>query len=141
MLIVMNTSIRMRILARLTLLSLGFLSPLYPAIAAELIFVEQPGCAYCARWEAEIAPIYPKTPEAQIAPLREVRLRSAELDAIDTKGAVIFTPTFLLVEDGRELARIEGYVGDELFWSMLTVTLRKQLGFELDPSKNQNSGG
>lgn len=34
----------------------------------ELVMIEQPGCQWCARWNAEIAPIYPKTPEAAQAP-------------------------------------------------------------------------
>ena len=31
----------------------------------------------------------------------------------------VFTPTFVLVEDGKELGRIEGYAGDEFFWFLL----------------------
>ena len=41
-----------------------------PAGAAELLMLERPGCLWCARFNAEIAPAYPKTEEGRIAPLR-----------------------------------------------------------------------
>ncbi|MEN8838669.1 MAG: hypothetical protein ABF266_10935, partial [Celeribacter marinus] len=42
------------------------------------------------------------------------------------------TPTFVLVDEGRELMRIEGYGGDDLFWSMLSVILRDYTEFDVD---------
>lgn len=42
--------------------------------AAELVMFERAGCVWCARFNAEIAPIYGKTEESQIAPLRRVDL-------------------------------------------------------------------
>ena len=30
-----------------------------------------------------------------------------------------FTPTFVLVDDGREIGRIEGYPGEDFFWGLL----------------------
>nr|WP_321508799.1 hypothetical protein [uncultured Celeribacter sp.] len=103
-----------------------------PGLASELVMVEQQGCAYCARWNAEIAPIYPKTPEGQFAPLRRIDLHSPLPRDLSLAGPLIFTPTFLFVEDGKELARIEGYAGDEMFWAMLSVILRDHSSFVLE---------
>lgn len=86
--------------------------------AAELVMVEQAGCHWCERWDAEIAPIYPKTDEGARAPLRRVDLRDLPDDIAFTSKPV-FTPTFVLVEDGQELGRMEGYNGDEFFWFLL----------------------
>ena len=36
----------------------------------------------------------------------------------------VFTPTFVLVREGRELARIEGYPGEDFFWGLLAAMLR-----------------
>ena len=47
-----------------------------PARALELIIVEQPGCYACKQWNAEIAPIYPKTEVGQFAPLRREQLNA-----------------------------------------------------------------
>ncbi len=40
------------------------------AKAAELLMFEEPGCVYCAQWRREIGPIYPRSREGQIAPIR-----------------------------------------------------------------------
>lgn len=94
------------------------------ARAAELVFVEQPGCPYCRSWEAEIGDIYPKTDEAVRAPLRRVTLGSPALAAIATTQPVVLTPTFLLVEDGVELGRVTGYGGEDLFWWQVQVLMK-----------------
>ena len=41
-----------------------------PAPAAEMLMLEQPGCAWCKRFNAEIAPAWPNTDEGKAAPLR-----------------------------------------------------------------------
>lgn len=87
-------------------------------LSADLVMVEQDGCHWCARWHAEIAHIYPNTAEGQRTPLRVVNLRALP-DDIAFATPPVFTPTFVLVEDGQELGRIEGYAGDEFFWFLL----------------------
>lgn len=99
-----------------------------PAGAAELVMVEQPGCAWCERWNAEIAPIYPKTSEGRFAPLRRVDLRALP-DDLSLIRRVSFTPTFLVVEDGRELDRLEGYPGQHFFWPLLEALLVEHTAF------------
>lgn len=93
-----------------------------PFMAADLVMVEQDGCHWCAKWDAEIAPIYPKTEEGKRAPLRRVDLRDLP-DDIEFTSRPVFTPTFALVENGQELGRIEGYAGDEFFWFILAKLL------------------
>ncbi|HEY9038182.1 MAG TPA: hypothetical protein VIN05_04475 [Roseovarius sp.] len=93
-----------------------------PVTAADLVMVEQEGCSWCARWDAEIAHIYPKTDEGMRAPLRRVDLRDLP-DDIEFTSRPVFTPTFVLVEKGQELGRIEGYAGDEFFWFLLRKLL------------------
>ena len=97
----------------------------------ELIMVEREGCAYCARWNAEIAPIYPKTPEGRFAPLRRMDITDRPKDVKFTSRPVL-TPTFILVDEGQELTRIEGYGGEDLFWSMMTVILRDHTDYDPD---------
>ena len=93
-----------------------------PALCAELVMVEQHGCHYCEKWDDEIAHIYPKTTDGQRVPLRRVNLRDLP-DNLEFTSPPVFTPTFILVEDGKELGRIEGYGGDEFFWFLLTKLL------------------
>ncbi len=93
-----------------------------PAHTAELVMVEQAGCHWCERWDAELSHIYPRTDEGRLAPLRRVDLRDLP-DDLTFRSPPVFTPSFILVQDGQELARLEGYNGDEFFWVMLAQML------------------
>ena len=85
----------------------------------QLLMFEQPGCIYCARWNADVAPEYPLTDEGRAAPLRRLQLRDPLPDGITLDRPAVFTPTFVLVADGVEQARIEGYMSEDFFWPML----------------------
>jgi hypothetical protein len=109
---------------------LALVGPL-PLRAAELVMVEQAGCAYCARWDREIAPIWPKTAAGAAAPLRRIDLRAPVPEDLDLARRAVFTPTFILVDDaGRELARLEGYPGEDFFWPLIEQMLRAHTGFD-----------
>lgn len=100
--------------------------PLAAAWSAELILVRQDGCHWCAEWEAEIGLAYPQTEEGARAPLRRVNLRDLPED-VEFKSRPVFTPTFVLVHEGQELGRIEGYPGPDFFWPMLESLLDAHL--------------
>ena len=92
--------------------------------AAELLMIEEEGCYWCDAWNEDVAPIYSKTLEGKAVPLSR-----AGIDDVDTlvtvKSLVLFTPTFILVEDGKEVDRIEGYPGADFFWGTLGKMLEK----------------
>ena len=90
-----------------------------PAKAAELIMFEQVGCAYCAQWNREVGDAYPKTAEGRAAPLRRVDLHASRPEELTFIDGVRFTPTFVLIENGSEIGRIEGYPGEAFFWGLL----------------------
>lgn len=105
-----------------------------PAVAAELFMVEEPGCMWCARWNSEISEIYPKSPEGKAAPLHRIDIRDPLPENITLNSGLHFTPTFILVEDGQELSRIEGYPGEDFFWGLLGKMLREHTDFTGDAS-------
>lgn len=105
--------------------SLFLAAPTQMSFAAELLMLEQQGCAWCERWHDEIGPIYPKTDEARIAPLTIVDIDEPWPERLAGIRREVFTPTFVLVEDGVELARIRGYTGDEFFWFLLGEMIDK----------------
>jgi hypothetical protein len=90
--------------------------------AAELVMYRRDGCPWCAKWDREIGPIYPKTDFSKRAPLRHINL-DHDRDLPITHGAIRYTPTFVLVENAKEVGRIEGYPGDEFFWPRLSNLL------------------
>lgn len=91
---------------------------------------EEDGCIWCEQWNREIGPIYPKTPEGKLAPLRRVDIRAPLPDGLTLANAPFYTPTFVLVRDGQELARIEGYPGEAFFWGLLGRMLAEHTDFQ-----------
>lgn len=94
------------------------------AHAAELLMFERSGCSWCAAWHEEIGPIYPKTKEGQTAPLREVDI-SEQPASVALAKPIAYSPTFVVVEDGKEVGRITGYPGQDFFWGLLADILAK----------------
>ena len=48
--------------------------------------------------------------------------RPPDLERIDD---IVYSPTFVLMADGREIGRILGYPGEDHFWGLLRVMLKK----------------
>lgn len=93
--------------------------------AAELIMLEQKYCAWCERWKKEIGPIYPKTAESKIAPLRMIDIHKPLPDDLKDLSKGRFTPTFVLMHDGKEIGRMRGYTSEDFFWGLLGEMLKK----------------
>ena len=96
-----------------------------PVHAAELLMYEEKGCPWCRRWHVEIGPAYPNTIEGRRAPLRRVDIHGPKPDDILLATPVRASPTFVLVENGREIGRITGYPGADFFWGLLNPLLVK----------------
>ena len=96
-----------------------------PLAAAELVVLERAGCPWCVRFEAEAGKIWEKTDEGRRVPLKRVAIDAA----IPADYAFLMperiTPTFVLVHEGRELARLRGYPGQEFFWSHIAAMLAR----------------
>ncbi len=82
----------------------------------QLIMVEEAGCRFCQRWDADVGGVYATSPEGRVAPLKRVKREAAELAKL--KPAV-YTPTFILVRGEQEIGRISGYPGESFFWEEL----------------------
>lgn len=88
-----------------------------------LLMVVQRGCVYCAAWRREVGPSYGASPEGRIAPVFEVDINGPWPDGLAIGRAPYATPTFILLRDGQESGRIEGYPGPEAFRSELRAAL------------------
>lgn len=88
-----------------------------------LVMVEQPGCVYCRAWDDEISAIYPRTDEGRRAPLVRIQLHAPLPEDMRFDRPAAFTPTFVLLQDGDEVGRIEGYPGEDFFWGLLARLL------------------
>ena len=95
------------------------------ARAAELVMFEQAGCAWCEAFDREIAPIYGKTEEGLHAPLRRVDIDRSVPPDLAFIEVERLTPLFVLVDRGHEIGRIRGYPGEDHFWGLLGVLMKK----------------
>ncbi|MEZ5832372.1 MAG: transcriptional regulator [Dongiaceae bacterium] len=98
------------------------------ARAAELVMLERPGCVWCARWDREIAPIYPLTDDGRNAPLRRVDITAPWPTDLTAIAPDSYTPTFILLDHGVEVARLRGYPGEAFFWPMLAEMMSQLSG-------------
>jgi len=86
---------------------------------------EQAGCVYCARWDRDVGSLYGKTPEAKSLPLRRVDIQNQKTSGVTLSSPVRYTPTFIVVDNGREVGRITGYSNDDSFWGLLAALAAK----------------
>lgn len=93
---------------------------------AALVLFERHDCPYCRRWLREVAPGWNASDLGRRVPLRRVDIGRDPLppDLAFLRGTV-FTPTFVLVKDGREIGRIIGYQGEALFWQAAEALVAK----------------
>jgi hypothetical protein len=120
----------------LSLVALLWVTITSPLSAAELVMVEEHGCYYCITWKREIGPIYPKTSEGDFAPLRMIDIDDGVPADLKFARKVVYTPTFILIDNGVEVARIEGYPGEDFFWGLLDMMLRAKTEYQGDGHTN-----
>ena len=99
------------------------LAPALSWAETRLLMLEQPYCEWCARWDAEIGVIYHKTAEGKRAQLMRADIFEPLPEGIELSRPAHFTPTFVLLQDGTEIGRIEGYPGEDFFYGMLQQML------------------
>jgi hypothetical protein len=90
-----------------------------------LLMVEEPGCIWCARWNEDVGGEYPITPEGRAAPLVRVQIGDRAPEGVTLASRPRFTPTFIVIQDGAEIGRIEGYPGEDFFWGLLGRILER----------------
>ncbi|MGM0584180.1 MAG: thioredoxin family protein [Pseudomonadota bacterium] len=117
----LRAGVRMAFGAALVALAAALAGPL--AAQTRLLMFEQPGCAWCAKWDAEVAPEYPETEEGRRAPIERVQLRGPLPEGVELASRPMVTPVFVLVHEGEEVGRITGYPGEDFFWPMLSALI------------------
>lgn len=97
--------------------------------AASLVMFDRKGCPWCAKWHAEIGvEAYNAGPEGRAAPLRVLDVASPRPEDLKGIGGIVGTPTFVLVENGREIDRMVGYPGKQVFFGKIQLMLDKLSG-------------
>ncbi len=90
-----------------------------PISAAEIVMFESKSCHVCRKWNKEIGPSYNESEIGKKLPLRQVELSKDRTAGIELQRGVWVTPTFVIVENNKEIARIQGYAGRKYFFDTM----------------------
>lgn len=90
----------------------------------QLLVAHDVACGDFSRWQNEIGPSYATSPAGRVAPLREIQTDGPWPDGLALASRPRQTPTFILVDDGIEIGRIEGYGDAASFHADLARLLR-----------------
>lgn len=90
----------------------------------ELLMFKSDSCGWCGLWEREIGKVWPLTPEAAVLRLQRIDLdRPGGGRPAGLASPVEVTPTFVVLQCGREIGRIVGYNDEAFFWQRLGVII------------------
>jgi len=92
------------------------------SLPAALLLIEDHGCPYCARWDREVREAYQNSPEGRFAPLVRRFRGAADVSFVPN---VIYSPTFVVLVEGKEAGRIIGYQSADFFWAELDAILAR----------------
>ena len=102
-------------------LALTFAASLQTAVAdSRLIMVTSDYCPSCQAWELDVGKVYDKSPYATTLPLTRVEIGSKMPGGATFQKPVVGTPTFLIIHNGQEIGRQNGYFDAEMFWWWLS---------------------
>lgn len=104
-----------------------------PARGLALLMVDRPGCVWCLAFRREILPGYAANPEGRAAPLSVLDIDGPWPDGLALDRRPYLTPSFILLRDRREVARIEGYPGKRHFWPLLRDMLDRDAALNAAP--------
>lgn len=108
-------------LIRAFALALPFVASLQTAAAdSRLIMVTSDYCPSCQAWELDVGKVYDKSPYATTLPLTRVEIGSKMPGDVTFQKPVVGTPTFLIIHNGQEIGRQNGYIDEEMFWWWLS---------------------
>lgn len=89
----------------------------------ELLVVEIENCIYCGLFRRDVASTYSTSGRSKSVPMRFIDINAPDVDRLALRAPIDSVPTVLVVENGREVGRIAGYVGPEIFFHSLNRLL------------------
>lgn len=85
----------------------------------EVIVFEIGGCKYCAAFRDNLGARYLASTTNQAAPMRFVDVGRLDPQSFQLRSDINTVPTIVLMQDGQEVDRVEGYPLAELLFGMV----------------------
>lgn len=92
------------------------------AIQQEVIVLEAPNCTYCNVFRQLVLPRYLRSKRAGDLPIRFVDVNDPAADQLKLSSSVTMVPTVVMMREGQEVDRINGYMGPEAFFQSVART-------------------
>lgn len=89
----------------------------------ELLVFEHPDCQYCQVFRRDVLPRYRESTSASQTPIRYIDLARTDTTGLNLRASIHVVPTFVLMQNGREVDRIVGYWAPDNFFKMLSTLL------------------
>ena len=111
------------------LLTLVFTLVAFPVYAYELLMFSNPSCTYCQKFMQEVEMDYHDTIYAKKLPLRIILTNGRPpdwfMDAVENGNIspIESVPTFVVWDGAREVARLTGYSGKDMFYQDMRTFL------------------
>ena len=94
----------------------------------EVIVFEIGGCKYCTAFRDNLGARYLASTTNRAAPMRFVDVGKLDPQAFQLRADINTVPTIVVLQDGREVDRVEGYPLPELLFGMV----KARVGSESD---------
>ncbi|WBU59768.1 thioredoxin family protein [Paracoccus albus] len=91
----------------------------------QLLVAHDTSCGDFARWQSEIGPGYAESNVGRAAPLLSVNIQGPWPNGLALASAPRQTPTFILLRNGQEIGRIEGYGDANRFLAQLNSLMKQ----------------
>ena len=91
---------------------------------AELLVFEAKNCPYCFIFRRDVMPGYLQSPRARDVPMRFIDVSKADMSSLQLRAPLTMLPTVVLMQNGREVDRIVGYMGPEPFFHMVSRLMK-----------------
>lgn len=94
-----------------------------PSGRLQLIVMEAPGCIYCGVFRRDVLPSFAASERGKELSVRFLDVNDLERANLTLETSIDIVPTFVLVQDLREVGRIPGYVGPAAFFQSISHLL------------------
>ena len=86
---------------------------------SEVVVFEIGGCGHCTAFRDNLGARYLASTTNAAAPLRYVDVGKIDPDTFHLRGEITTVPTIVLLQDGREVDRVEGYPVSQALFGMV----------------------
>ncbi|MGH3627494.1 MAG: thioredoxin domain-containing protein [Sciscionella sp.] len=93
--------------------------------STELLVFQVANCAVCDLVHTHIRPAYQRSAAATETPMRFIDVNSIDESSLGLAQPISIVPTIVLMREGREVDRLTGYTGTDIFFEALEGMLKR----------------